>query len=311
MSQSTNKTNFFIVGSPRTGTTALHDQLQQHPEICMSNPKEPSFFCTDFHEESDRFHNDKKYFPYRTLEKYHSIFNPQGNETIFGESSTSYLSSAVAAQSIFEYNQLAKILIVLRDPVEVIFSLFNRLKALGVEPVSSFEKALELETQRKKGDIPKSVVYPSSLFYRERISFAKQIHSYLDVFPHSQIKIILYDNLVNQNQKTVEEIYDFLCVSIHPTPDLEKTNATLSVRNQSIQVLLNKARNSKPAYLLVKLIPGVRKISAFLFSLNTSKDKPEKLSKSTESLLKTEFTPAVQELGKMLNLDLMSMWNYK
>lgn len=60
------KPNFIIVGAPRSGTTTLFHSLKQHPEIYMSYVKEPYYFCTDFHEESDQFHNKEIRFPIRT-----------------------------------------------------------------------------------------------------------------------------------------------------------------------------------------------------------------------------------------------------
>ena len=75
--------NLFIVGAPKCGTTSLHYWLSQHPEIFMSDPKEPFYFCKDLHEEADNLHGYKvNYFKYRDEESYLQIFQNAKNEKI-------------------------------------------------------------------------------------------------------------------------------------------------------------------------------------------------------------------------------------
>jgi len=64
------KPNLYIVGHPRTGTSSLHDYLNQHPDIFMTPIKEPNYFAKDFQAESDRIHQKALYFPFRTEKRY-------------------------------------------------------------------------------------------------------------------------------------------------------------------------------------------------------------------------------------------------
>jgi len=92
------KPNLFIVGHPRTGTSALHDALDQHPDIFMSIPKEPVYFAKDLHAESDLFHKKPKYFHFRSEKQYLKIFKQCAHEKIAGESTAVYLYSKMAAK---------------------------------------------------------------------------------------------------------------------------------------------------------------------------------------------------------------------
>jgi hypothetical protein len=83
--------NLFIVGAPKCGTTSLHYWLSQHPEIFMSEPKEPKFFCTDFHRKADNSHHKKvNKFKYRDLRDYLDIFKEEKKQSITGGLSTRY-----------------------------------------------------------------------------------------------------------------------------------------------------------------------------------------------------------------------------
>ena len=127
------KPNFFIVGLPKSGTTALHDFLNQHPQIFMSKVKEPHFFCTDFHRESDAFHDSQLFFHFRDEETYLKLFSDLTTEKVIGESSTGYLYSKEAAKQIHDFNPEAKILIVLREPTSFLYSVHSQVLNINAE----------------------------------------------------------------------------------------------------------------------------------------------------------------------------------
>ena len=113
------KVDFFIVGAPKAGTTSLYHYLNQHPAIEMSRIKEPNFFSSKSLKESGTY--------YRSIivdnqEDYHSLFNLGNEGVLFGDASVSYLFYNDVANKIKNYNHLAKIIIVLRNPIERAFS---------------------------------------------------------------------------------------------------------------------------------------------------------------------------------------------
>src|SRR5258706_10449866 len=109
-----NNPDFFIVGAPKCGTTAMNDYLGQHPDIYMA-PKELHYFGADL-KIKDKI-SESAYLQY---------FKNAGNKKILGEASVWYLFSGTAAKEIKNFSPDAKILIMLRNPVEVVYSLHSQ-----------------------------------------------------------------------------------------------------------------------------------------------------------------------------------------
>ena len=94
------KPNLFIVGAAKSGTTSLHSYLRSHPQIYMSEPKEPHYFCTDFHRSSDLLKGTQSGFGMRSKEDYLALFEGVNDSKLVGEASASYLHSKEAASNI-------------------------------------------------------------------------------------------------------------------------------------------------------------------------------------------------------------------
>ena len=111
------KPNCFIVGGPRCGTTALYSYLKSHPQICMSDIKEPNYFSDDLGPQLRRC---------TTEEQYLANFSGLGeHHTVVGEATVFYLYSKVAIPSIRKFNPDAKLIAMFRDPVEMLYSVHS------------------------------------------------------------------------------------------------------------------------------------------------------------------------------------------
>src|SRR5882672_7839349 len=126
------KPNLFIVGAPRCGTTSMYDYLKQHPDVFMPEVKEPHFLGTDL--TSSRFIRDEG--------KYQALFATAKNEKRIGEASVWQLYSKIAAYEIKEYSPTARVIIMLRNPVDMMYSLYGQHIFSGDEEISDFEEAL-------------------------------------------------------------------------------------------------------------------------------------------------------------------------
>ena len=192
--------NLFLVGQPRTGTSALHNVLNQHPEIFMSIPKEPVYFAKDLHEESDLFHKKPKFFHFRDEAQYLKIFNSRRRQQIAGESTAVYLYSKVAAGEIHRFNPDAKIIMMFREPVSWLCSYHAKACQILGEDRLNLSEALKLEAGRKAGKfLSDNVMAPSLLYYTEFIKFRRQIERYSELFNPANIKMIIYDDYKNNN----------------------------------------------------------------------------------------------------------------
>ena len=128
--------NFFIIGAPKSGTTALSQYLKEHPNIFFSRVKEPHFFDLDT---SKRLKAD--------LPTYLSLFSeaePDRHKAV-GEGSTGYLFSKVAVSEILKFNPNSKFIVMLRNPVELVQAWHSEMYYEGVENISDFEGAWRLE----------------------------------------------------------------------------------------------------------------------------------------------------------------------
>ena len=198
------KPNFFIVGAPRCGTTAMLTYLREHPEIFL--PKgyfEPIFFAKDL--ESPLFIRDEK--------QYASLFNEVGNEKRVGEKSAWYLYSKTAASEISKFCPHAKIVIMLRNPVDMMYSLFFYNRYMGYEDVHDFGEAIMLEADRKENRaIPQHIHFQGRLFYSDIACYADQVERYLSIFGKNNVQIILFDDFRDHIARVYKETLQFLGV---------------------------------------------------------------------------------------------------
>ena len=135
------KPDFFIVGAPRSGTTSMKRALWEHPEIFLVAGA-PNFFGTDLYQ-SGHIVDEEAYL---------SLFVRAKKEKRVGEKSVSYFMSMRAAAEIKEFQASASIIIMLRNPVDVLYSLHSyHVHTTGHEDILDFEAALEAEEHRRRG----------------------------------------------------------------------------------------------------------------------------------------------------------------
>jgi hypothetical protein len=193
------KPSFFIVGAPKAGTTALHDYLAGHPEVCMSSDKEPNYF-SDKEIQSQGLYYEKK--NPKNEQEYLALFSCKESHKIAGESSVSYLFYPEVAQRIFDFNPAARIIISLREPVSRAFSHYLMDYSLGLVS-DSFEDIVF----RKKSGKAMPIYYQQ---YVELGFYYQQVKRYLDLFPSGQVLIFLHDELSSEPSATLEKLSGFL-----------------------------------------------------------------------------------------------------
>lgn len=213
--------DFFIVGAPKCGTTALYHYLTQHPDIFMSPVKEPHFFATDL--VAPMYVQD--------VARYAQLFASYAGQSAVGEASPLYLYSKTALANIAAYKPDAKIIILVRDPVEAAYSLHSGLLANGREDIADFAAALDAESARRAGTrtakhaIPKQAVY-----YRDIVSFGEQIDRAYNLFSKDQVKLIFFEELQADPAAVVASVQTFLGVQTMVSSDLAPQNTNKASR---------------------------------------------------------------------------------
>ena len=211
----TNHPNFFIVGAGKSGTTSLWVYLTQHPEVYMHPTiKEPSFFC-----------NLCGCCDYNT---YLRLFADVQDEKAIGEASHAYLTSPESAAWIQKVYPEAKIIIILRNPIDRAYSLYNWMIREGYEWIYPFEKALIAEKDRIADEYFKynNPHYFYNYLYFNSGLYAEQINRYLKLFPRKQILVMLFEDLKTNPVGTTQQVYKFLGVDSDFIPKIEIHNSS-------------------------------------------------------------------------------------
>ncbi|MEY4517492.1 MAG: hypothetical protein RLZZ499_91 [Cyanobacteriota bacterium] len=305
------KPNLFIVGQPKTGTTALHQFLGQHPEIYMSSIKEPHFFCADFHLESDRAYGKQRFYDFRSESAYLQLFSKAKNVKVAGESSTNYLYSQVAAEKIYNFNPDAKIIIVLREPAKFLYSLHSHYVKFTEENEPDFLTALALETKRKQEEaLSPRVTSPSYLYYSQRVQYYQQVKRYCDRFKPEQIKVIIFEEFKSANEHIFREVLEFLGVEPNFTPEYSAINVNKEVKFKAVNNLINNplAKSISKNLLSQEFNDFVRDnvVEKLLWHQAPKAKIPEEIKLQ----LKQQYQPEVAKISELLQLDLLSKWGY-
>lgn len=210
--------NFLLIGAAKSGTTAVYRFLQQHPQVFLSEPKEPRFFAFENHPLNFGGPCDeawKREF-YTDRDRYLALFDAAGDLSAVGEASVMYLSEPGTAARIHKYAPDMKIMAILRDPAERAYSNFVYMRAEGREDIEDFDSALRAEEQRRRAN------WISWFFYRGRGMYGAQLQPYYSLFDRSQIRVWLYEDLTNDPSRLMREMFAFLGVDESFQPDFSR-----------------------------------------------------------------------------------------
>lgn len=292
--------NFLIIGAHKSGTTSLYRYLNQHPDVYMSQVKEPAYFVY----EGDKVkYQEFDGSPWRsrfiTLEDYEALFEGVQSEVAVGEASTLYLYHPRAPLRIKEHIPDAKLIAILRNPVDRAYSNYQFARMQGREPLGTFREALEAEEERITAGWAPLWHYTKKGFYSE------QITRYRAIFPEDQLRIYLYDDLRFEPDRLVHDIFDFLGVNSEVRVQTGETyNVTRQPRYVSFYTLLRRgARLIGP---LRKIIPKKmnKKIQRWLFTDQTS--APVSIPTEDKNFLMALYEEEIVELQSLLQRNLES-----
>jgi hypothetical protein len=286
--------SIFLVGAPKCGTTALYTYLRAHPDVFMSPLKEPQFFAEDL------LGNQRNV---RNWESYLALFDAAGRRRA-GEASTCYLGSASAAAKIKDFSPAAQILIMLRNPLEVMQAEHATRILGGTETVVDLASALAADEQ----DGPGAVALrhrPRGMRYREIVRFAPQVAKYFGTFGRENVHVIIYDDFSSDTAKAYREMLSFLGLQTGFEPRFRRVNSHRRIRSMTVHRLLL----APPAGVRVvghAVMPQrIRRLAGdCLRRLNASVEPRPAISQQLSAKLRREVEPDVDTLSRLLNRDL-------
>lgn len=217
--------DFCVIGAPKAGTTALHAALSEHPALYMSPVKEPKFFLCDGPPTGQNgpgdAHSAREWVWRR--EDYEALFCRAPEGTVRGESTPLYLADPAAHARMRELIPDAKLIAILRDPVDRAYSNWTHLWSDGLEPVGDFVAACALEDDRRASG------WAPFWQYRGLGLYGEQLQNLYDVFPREQVHVLRYKELVDSPRDALNRICSFLGVERDMVVEVPSQNVSTYV----------------------------------------------------------------------------------
>jgi Sulfotransferase family len=313
--------DFFLVGTPKSGTTAMYTMLRRHPQIYMPESKEPWFFAPELHLRPP----PRPEGIARTLDEYMSLFDDAQPEQQVGEATALYLWSRTAAERIAEVRPDARIIAILREPASFLQSLHLQFVQTYIETESDLRTALALERDRREGrHVPRYTYWPQALIYSEHVRYVEQLQRYHAAFPAEQILVVIYDDFRADNDRTMREVLRFLGVDESYSTagnavgtGAVKVNPTVQARSQRINELVHALSVGRgPVSVALKatikaLTPRqLRSDSLRLLQRRVVFAEPRPPDERLIAELRRRFKPEVIALSEYLGRDLVTLWDY-
>ena len=290
--------NLFIVGAPKCGTTALWTYLGSHPDIFVAG-KEYHFFGSDL-----PYHGAR---PRLSTEAYLDRFAEATSERYRGEASVGYLYSELAAREIHAFSPDARIVAILRNPVDMIHSLHSEELFQGDEDIPGFAEALAAEEGRRRGEgIPDACEALWPLFYRAVGRYASQVARYLDVFGPDRVHVIISEEFRADTAAGYRDVLQFLGVDPGFRPEFPVVNANKVPRSTTAVRLLRRPPPvvRRFARMVLPTPASRRSMGRRLQALNVDQRPREAMPPELRRSLESEFADDVARLSELLGRDL-------
>jgi Sulfotransferase family len=298
--------DFFVVGAPRCGTTALCSYLAGNPQVCFSRPKEPHYFAL-LAPDAPLQDLDAAY-----LSRYFG--HHQAGHRAIGEGSVSYLASPHAVERILSVHPGAKFIALLRDPLQMLPSYHLRLRFLLIEDVEDFATAWRLQDARARGErVPRHCFDPRLLLYRDVARFGDQVERLYRLAGRERVDIVIFDDLARDPGAVYRQVLAFLGLDDDGRTTFRRRYPSRLYRFRWLQVLLHSAASRKHAVDTVhrrtKVKTGASRGKSLVKRLarwNRVEVRPAPLTAEMRATLRDALSKDVAKLSDLLGRDLRS-----
>jgi Sulfotransferase family len=250
--------DFFVAGAPKAGTTAVHAALARHPSLCMSAVKEPKFFLTAGPPPARGGPGDVQTYREHVWrrEEYEALFDPAPAGALRGESTPFYLYNREAQLRIRALIPEARLVVILRDPVERAHSNWTHLWSAGLDPVGDFVLACAQEQERIAAG------WADFWHYTALGRYGEQLDHLYSVFPREQVLVFRYRALIEDPARVLDRICAFLGVAQGAVSELPRENVTAhperSLRHRGVSKALRTAAAAG------RVVPGASALTGSL-----------------------------------------------
>lgn len=298
--------NVFIIGAPRSGTTAIATYLLSHPRVFLSKMKEPQYFASDF-----------KNRPVRSLRAYENLFSKAKPhvEKVIIDASTWYLFSKVAVSRILEYEPNARFIVMLRDPAEIVLSLHRYLVMHGKENILNFKEAWDAQSGRASGrKLPLGCGDAKMVQYAEWGKLGTQVARLLSIVDYERVLFLTTDELKYEPRKLWVRLLTFLDLDDDGRHEFPKVNESGSgILPYPLRRIVGISRSIATG---VMASLGITWNQWSSYSPHWKKENSDKSSVATSirnselGFLKEYYIDEVRMLSDLLSIDFLTLWKY-
>jgi len=289
------------VGAPKCGTTSMFYYLTQHPNVYNLLLKEPHFLCSDF-PRLRGVDDDAHYF---------GLFSRAAAEHLaVGEASMTYMYSDVALQRIREINPAARIILLVRNPADMVYSWHSHSLTTLNEDQADFEKAWALQGERSHGrQLPPRCLEPFFLQYRQLGMLGHYLQKIYAQFPAQSVKVIFHDDMKTDIRATYDDLVTFLGLPPYEDASFRLMNVNKTIRNRFIARLTDRNAGSRYTrkFQFFKKALGLEQFSirTRLRKFNRVSTKRREMRPEFRRILLDEFKPDIRLLAELTgrNLD--------
>jgi len=231
-----------------------------------------------------------------SLREYLKCFVAAGDRKKIGEATPSYLRSQRAPKVIKTFSPQAQIIIMLRNPADVMHSLHSQGLRYGTESISDFEAALEADARRTGRELQG---------YREFTNYPEQVQRYFELFGRESVHTIIYDDLQKNSAAVCQDVLRFLRVGLDFAAAFPQVNSNRQVRNFHLWAILREpprplrkiSRALTPHWLRSRISHGLQ-------NSNLAVRARPPMDPELRQRLQEEFKPKLEQLSKLLGRDL-------
>lgn len=293
--------NFIIIGAGRSGTTSLYHYLEQHPQIFMSPVKETNYFSYDKSSRGAAGSGPQRaddLFRVKSAGEYSALFASARSFRAAGEASPLYLYAPGTAERIKKALPDARIVAILRNPVDRAYSNYRGYVRDAVEK-RSFTEAVREE----RAGTARSLLRGSHNYLRAGY-YARNLKPYFDLFDRNRIAIFLFEDFVENPVAVTRQLFQFLEVDSEFSPDTSiRYNATGFPKSRRLHHLLSDSAGAGwiKSRVTGSLKSALMKCAVFLQRRNLKKGD---LSPTLRSELTDLFREDIVALQSMIDRDL-------
>lgn len=294
------KIDFFIVGAQKSATTSIYEYLNSMESVAMPLIKEMQVFT-----------NDKLYknFP----KNIGSFYAKDYEDKIVGMADVEILyAHKITAKKIYKHNNQAKIIIMLRNPIDRAYSSYWFSRKNQRETINTFEDAIAIEDERKKSLNQNDRL---ALTYLDVSMYFQQVQTFIEQFGKDNVLILTMEEFFKDKENEFTKVLKFLKLeneSFNNDILSKKFNEGGDVKSKFLQSMFNRKNSIRSFYntiipLTLRMKIRNKVINPILLK-NSKALKYQEIDKKLYEKLKLYFKDDIEALSKLIDKDLGKVW---